>query len=92
MAWRQGGRVPFTVYRQKGAEPDRRPYPSGDTPLTMFRQPQDAALAVLAVNAVESLANGWRGLSGDDRDVVQAVSAQLAEVLEMLAQTVPVRL
>lgn len=50
--WRLGGKVPFTVYEQRGDEPDTRPYPDGDRPVTMFRTAEDAALAVRAVNAL----------------------------------------
>lgn len=50
--WRQGGKVPLHVYRQRGDEPDRRPYPDGDPPIAMFLTPEDAELACRAVNAL----------------------------------------
>jgi hypothetical protein len=49
--WRVGGKNPMAVYEQRGAVPDRRAWPEGDRPVTMFRTPEDAALAVAAVNA-----------------------------------------
>lgn len=51
MRWRQGGKVPLNVYEQLGDEPDRRPWPDGDRPVTMFQTVADAELAVRAVNA-----------------------------------------
>lgn len=51
--WRQGGKVPHHVYRQRGPEPDRRPWPDGDPPIATFLNPEDAELAVRAVNAME---------------------------------------
>ena len=50
MRWRQGGKVPMTVYEQLGPEPDRRPWPEGDRPVAMFQTVADAELSVRAVN------------------------------------------
>ena len=50
--WRQGTRVPHHVYRQRGDEPDHRPWPDGDPLVAMFIDPLDEAeLACRAVNA-----------------------------------------
>lgn len=54
--WRVGGKVPHHVYEQRGAEPDRRPWPDGDRPVGMFLDPGDARRAVGAVNALHALA------------------------------------
>lgn len=49
--WRQGGKVPMHVYEQRGDEPDKRPWPDGDRPVATFFDPEDAQIAVDAVNA-----------------------------------------
>lgn len=51
MRVRQGGKNPFTLYLQLGAEPDRRPWPAGDRPLGMMLTVKDAEFVVQAVNA-----------------------------------------
>lgn len=48
--WRQGSRVPHHVYLQRGDKPDHRPWPDGDLPVAVFLNPEDAELAVRAVN------------------------------------------
>lgn len=48
--WRQGGKVPQHVYRQKGDKPNREPQPHGDEPIAMFTSARDAEIAVKAVN------------------------------------------
>lgn len=53
MTWRQGRKVPHHIYRQRGDEPDNRAWPEGDEPIGVFFSPEDAELAVGAVNAAE---------------------------------------
>lgn len=48
--------MPHHVYEQRGAEPDRRPWPDGDPPIGMFVHPGNARRAVDAVNALHALA------------------------------------
>ena len=48
--WRRGSRNPFTVYEQRGEEPDRRSFPDGDRPVGFFLDQDAAELAVRAVN------------------------------------------
>jgi hypothetical protein len=48
--WRQGLHVPHHVYAQWGRDPDTTRWPDGDRPVATFHSPEDAELAVRAVN------------------------------------------
>lgn len=57
--WRQGEKVPHHVYRQRGDEPDCRPWPDGDRPVATFFDPNDAELACHAVAFAVSQQRGF---------------------------------
>lgn len=82
--WRLGGKVPHHVYRQRGTEPDRRPWPDGDPPVAMFLDPADAMLAVLSVNAPAlsippSVAEAAERIRSDVREAIEVCYGELGD-------------
>lgn len=80
--WRPGGKNPFTLYRQRGPEPDRRPWPDGDKPLGFLGDPRDVDLACAAVNTYLAIGSTsfavpystWTRLPGTSWEVYQGGS------------------
>lgn len=80
--WRQGGKVPHHIYRQRGDEPDRRPWPDGDPPVATFLDPADALLAVSSVNDPHSdiprhVAEAAERIREDVREAIEVVYGEL---------------
>lgn len=78
--WRAGGKNPHVLYRQLGAEPDRRPWPDGDPCIGSLFHPDHVKRAVEAVNLVRA------GLCGE-MDVLRVeLNRVTAERDNLLAQ------